>query len=123
MLKNRTWLPENTEILTPNGWMPIKNLAKIHKLMTDIEIDLKEFNVREFDGKIPKRKKDFYFQGIVYLKDGCVEVGFNCKEVTPIWKRPYKGKLYNIVTSTNEFYARTIFKDKSNNQFLCLSVK
>ena len=134
MLKDRSWLTENTEVLTSIGWIPIQSINRVGiKLMSYaphgeqsregldklVETPLLEFNIRPFNGKIPTRKSKHFMQGFLFFYKDCL---FNidkekCEEHYVYFNRPYQGKLYNLITPTNLIIIRNIFQDKTNNDY------
>lgn len=117
MLKNRTWLTENTEILTPDGWMPITKIKYIkevivlnEKLQADI---IEEYNTINYEGIVVEyRAPDVYVTGknILFPDSGIWRID-NSIEIPKYTKLLYTGKLYNIVTPSNNIITRTIQND------------
>lgn len=119
MLKNRTWVTENTEIYTPGGWVPIKSLRFIKSCLgvknnKIVETTVIEYNSYNHSGKIPISKSKHYVQGRLIYPDDCLWQPDICLEIPKTRNTTYTGKLYNIVTTTNNLFIRTVFDGEDN---------
>ena len=117
MLKNRTWLTENTEILVPEGWIPIGNIRYVKEVMVlDKKLKpniIEEYNTINYNGIVLEYKApDVYVTGknILFPKSGIWRVD-NSIEIPDYTKLLYTGILYNIVTPSNNIITRTIQPD------------
>lgn len=122
MLKNRTWFTENTEILTTTGWETIKNIKKLDNLIV-LGDKLETGKILEFN--------TYYYRGDIKLYKS-LDLKFTCKELIALdlWRvgktvelpipksKYYEGKLYNIVTNTNNIIARSLFDGLDNDDYI-----
>lgn len=136
MLKTHTWLTDNTEILTVNGWVDISLMSRIENVIVmDLETNLfsgesiLEYNKMNYSGKIIEGKdKDIYYtaQQIYFPKNRIYKVGYDVNKPNEDLLK-YEGKLYNIVTPTNTFIFRNYTHNYNNfddyNIALCKIVK
>jgi hypothetical protein len=119
MLENRTWVSENTEVYTPGGWVPIKNLRFIKSCLgvkknKIVETIVTEYNSYYLDGMLPYSKSKHFLQGKILYPEDCLWQPDICLEIPKTRSNKYKGKLYNIVTTTNNLFIRTVFDGEDN---------
>lgn len=124
MLKDRTWLTENTEILTVLGWIPIKSIHKTKDVVVyDDETgkiklgSIQEYNIRNYSGKIPTKKSKRFIQGFIKYFEDCDWSPIGCSPKPKTMNLEYSGKLYNVVTKANTLFIRNLFNGKNNQDY------
>jgi len=129
MLNNRSWITENTEVYTPNGWISIKGIQRIKSLIgvkhnKIVETNIMEYNSYDYSGKIPMSKSKHFIHGKLYHPKDCLWLPDDCGKLPKTRLLPYSGKLFNIITDCNNFFIRNVFNDIDNFDYtLILCVK
>lgn len=124
MLKSRTWFTEDTELLTPTGWVSIKELDYIKSVITVGESikpeGMLEFNRGYYRGPVKEwRMTDFYCKAKhLILPDNKIwRVGKNIELEKP-FEVQYKGFIYNIITPSNTLITRCLKRGKNNEDYI-----
>jgi hypothetical protein len=129
-LNKRTWFTDNTEVLTETGWVNISTFSKIERVITKSNGLLKGEALIEYNiGNVVDSDVLYFKSGDIFITAKYIHFPDN-----KIWRVDnnlcvpkfktvkYTGKIYNLVTKSNNIITRNYTNYNSNNNDYILSL-
>jgi len=129
-LNKRTWFTDNTEVLTETGWVNISTFSKIERVITksngllkgEALIEYNVGNVVDSDVLYFKSGDIFITAKYIHFPDNKIWRVDNNLCVPKFKTVKYTGKIYNLVTKSNNIITRNYTNYNSNNNDYILSL-